>query len=119
MCTTKFKRKLLKKLRFFPDDEPAVKVIDEIKDCQRKTEAGDFIRYVGVGYLMDGTVFWQTEEGSTYNTYLGYKALIGGMEVVSDLFVHTKYHDRYFKLKDIKILYKSNVSNRNFRYFNF
>lgn len=31
---------------------------------------------------MDGTEFWRTYGDDTYNTYLGYKALIGGMEKV-------------------------------------
>ena len=67
---------------FDPEDDPEVRITHEVENCARKTESGDFVRYTGKGSLMDGTVFWETAEGDTYNTYLGHRSLIAGMEKV-------------------------------------
>ena len=69
--------------RHNPTDEPTVEILEKAKNCTRKTETTDFVRYYGSGSTMDGKIFWENTEATTWDTYLGYRSLIAGMEKVN------------------------------------
>ncbi|XP_018426918.1 PREDICTED: peptidyl-prolyl cis-trans isomerase FKBP9 [Nanorana parkeri] len=50
-------------------------------NCERKTQAGDYIRYHYNGTLLDGTFFDSSySRNRTYNTYIGKGYVISGMD---------------------------------------
>nr|CAB3246479.1 peptidyl-prolyl cis-trans isomerase FKBP9 [Phallusia mammillata] len=64
-----------------PEDEVTITITKEVPDCKRKLEDTDFIRYHYNGTLADGTVFDTSyQRNRTYDTYIGYKRVIPGME---------------------------------------
>ncbi|XP_076823071.1 peptidyl-prolyl cis-trans isomerase FKBP10-like [Clavelina lepadiformis] len=64
-----------------PNDDVVVEILKPVENCPRKLENTDFVRYHYNGTLSDGTVFDNSyQRGHTYDTYVGYKRLIPGME---------------------------------------
>ncbi|KAG9464085.1 hypothetical protein GDO78_020529, partial [Eleutherodactylus coqui] len=51
------------------------------EDCERKTQAGDYVRYHYNGTLLDGTLFDSSySRNRTYDTYIGKGYVIAGMD---------------------------------------
>lgn len=64
-----------------PKDGITVEVQYAPEDCERKTQAGDYIRYHYNGTLLDGTFFDSSySRNHTYDTYIGKGYVISGMD---------------------------------------
>ncbi|XP_040288570.1 peptidyl-prolyl cis-trans isomerase FKBP9 [Bufo bufo] len=64
-----------------PKDGITVEVQYIPEDCERKTQAGDYVRYHYNGTLLDGTFFDSSySRNHTYNTYIGKGYVITGMD---------------------------------------
>ncbi|KAM9307975.1 peptidyl-prolyl cis-trans isomerase FKBP9 [Gastrophryne carolinensis] len=64
-----------------PKDGISVEVQYLPDDCERRTQAGDFIRYHYNGTLLDGTFFDSSySRNHTYDTYVGKGYVIAGMD---------------------------------------
>ncbi|XP_069814549.1 peptidyl-prolyl cis-trans isomerase FKBP9 isoform X1 [Dendropsophus ebraccatus] len=64
-----------------PKDGITVEVQYLPEDCERKTQAGDYVRYHYNGTLLDGTFFDSSySRNHTYDTYIGKGYVIAGMD---------------------------------------
>lgn len=64
-----------------PEDTVEVTILEEVPNCERKLVESDYIRYHYNGTFMDGTMFDSSyERNHTYNTYVGFKRLIPGVD---------------------------------------
>ena len=64
-----------------PKDDVVVHTIKSVEDCSRHLEETDFVRYHYNGTLADGSLFDSSyQRHSTYDTYVGYRRLIPGVE---------------------------------------